>query len=266
MKKIYYLITALIVSGIFTMSLQAQLSDRVNSPSTLNDGTRPVSGNMGFFIGASVNDVQNWLNDLVGFEGLPLMNLKYYLSSDLVARASIEARKYKVIEQGDMDGTINLGQNRRVDNHIESELFITPGVEKHFASSNIGDAYVGAGLPLGVIRSKDKVENEYDGGDYDRTKTTRRTLVYGLDVFFGMQIFIADLPIAVGAEFGLSGLGHMGNKYKSEYEASAGGVSTSQTVYTVNDTGFGYQYSKLKSNDFDLSGNVTFTFSYFFKR
>ena len=59
----------------------------------------------------------------------------------------------------------------------------------------------------------------------------RKSLCVGLEAFIGLQAFIADLPVSVGFEYGLSGMFHTGQKVKTEvYDAVN---NTTQTTYQL---------------------------------
>ena len=267
MKKIYLLLVTVLMSGILSNSLLAQLSDRVNSPSTFKTGTRPLAGDMGVFIGVSSEDIDNWL-DLQDFTGLPLINLKYYVTDKFVARLGIQATKTKDVVKGDVDATLDapIGRTKLEYKNLESEIKLVFGVEKHFLATNLVDVYLGAGLPLGINREVLENNVEYDNGNYNESSTSRKTILYGYDLYIGLQGFMADLPLALGIEFGLSGLGHLGNKYKHTIKSDNGAVQTDIEYFTTDAAGLGVPYTKLTATDFDLSGSARVTLTYFFKR
>ena len=55
MKRISIYLGLLLLATTFAFDVEAQLSDRINNPSAIRAGTRPVAGNFGFFIALEVD-------------------------------------------------------------------------------------------------------------------------------------------------------------------------------------------------------------------
>jgi hypothetical protein len=272
-KKI--IIGAGLLAFLFTGIAHAQLSDRVNSPSTLKIGTRPVSGNMGLMLGASYNDINLLLDDSLSYEALPVINMKYYLSDENVFTLGIKWNKSKVVYGGTIDTLVNGGVTSLLEHKsVQAELLIVPGFEKHFLPTNILDAYVGIRVPLGMVRDITENNNEQVDGDYSYYQSSRNSMVYGLDGFVGVQGFVADLPISIGIEFELSGLGYMKNKSKVKSEtrvttAPNSTTTTDYTYYTAEDEtpvpNFN-RFSSLSDRKFDITNDFRIAITYYFKR
>ncbi|MBI4945943.1 MAG: hypothetical protein HY840_06035 [Bacteroidetes bacterium] len=251
----------------------AQLSDRQNNPGKFKIGTRPVAGNLGFMIGGSMSDFKTLIKGDSSKNTLPLLALKYYKSDSQVWRLGVKATKNSTVRKGKIDTTGNylMGLPTSVSKDsvtMTSEFLLYPGIEKHFLSSNIFDAYLAASLPLGFLREK-QINNEDIGNttsDYSHHKMSKMSLIYGIEAFFGIQAFIADLPLALGLEMGVSGIGYRGEKYKHKDEESNLGVATNQTYYTYKDDPMNAKYSSLKSNSYELKGSVRLTLSYYFAK
>ncbi|MCK4662230.1 MAG: hypothetical protein KAT68_05155 [Bacteroidales bacterium] len=263
-----FLMFLLIIPGLLLANVvKAQLSDRINSPTTFKVGTRPIAGNMAISIGTSYRDIEDFFDEDKDFEALPIVTFKYYNSDDLVITFGIKEKNEKVVRTGDIDpivdgGLLTLKEYKKV----ESEFMIVPGVEKHFLGSNILDVYIGACVPLGLVRDVliDK-ENYTDGGKVEST-AIKNSFAYGLDGFVGVQAFIADLPLALGLEFKISGMGYRGKKTKHEYSMTAVGTAVNQTYYTADDDPDNLLFKDLKSRTFETSSDIRFSLNYFFGR
>ena len=190
------------------------------------------------------------------------------MKDNMVFRIGVKANKSKTVLKGEIDPAVNGigGLISKTDITNESGLYITPAIEKHFLNSNLLDAYVVATLPLGRI--KENVVNDWKNeiGDYSEHSMTKNSLAYGLEGHVGLQAFIADLPLALGFEAGISGIGYRGDKYKNVHNSSLGGVVESQKYYTFKDDPQNIKYSDLKSNSFETSGSVRLTISYYFRK
>ncbi len=265
MKKLQYVL--LLAMALGSLDAYSQLSDRVNSPSTFKVGTRPVMGNYGLYFGLAYNELEYWFDHDISYNGLPIVSFKYYRTDNNVWRIGFQTSTTREISSGDIDPVINGGtvvKAKLVDNTSRTTFY--PGFEHHFTSSNIMDVYIGTLIPLGWDRSKYIDEEERSNGDYFNSSKTHTSLTYGLEAFVGVQAFVADLPLALGLDFGVAALGHMFDKYKFEQSSKFGALTTSQTYYTVDEDGFGVKYEKLNHRDFQLQGNVRITITYFFKK
>jgi hypothetical protein len=266
MNKIF----ALIIISCFAFSLTgySQLSDRVNSPTTFKVGTRPLKGNLGLYFGLDYNQIESWFkNDSTDYSGLPLVNLKYYVSDKLVAKIGFQITNESKTATGLVDPLVDgslLTERNEVD--MTSKYIFTPGIEYHFKSSNILDVYVGGLLPFGMSAQEYVNDSKYKTGEYSLYKRTLKCFTYGYEAFVGLQAFVADLPFAIGMEFGAAGLGHLKNKYKHESNIMMGGISTSQIYYTTDKDAAYVRYRDLTSQDFKLQGNIRINLTYFFNK
>lgn len=265
MNKIY----SLIIVFFITISLTgySQLSDRVNSPTTFKVGTRPLQGNLGLYFGIDYNQIESWFNDSTEYSGLPIVSLKYYLSDKLVAKMGFQISKVSKTIKGLVDPLVDgsmLTERNEID--MTSKYIFTPGVEYHFKSSNILDVYVGGLIPFGTSSQEYVSDSRYLTGEYSLYKRTLKSFTYGYEAFVGLQAFIADLPFAIGMEFGVAGIGHLKNKYKHEVNTKLGGIDISQTYYTTDKDAIYTRYRDLTSQDFKLQGNIRINLTYFFNK
>ncbi len=241
-----------------------QLSDRVNSPSTFKVGTRPISGNLGLYFGISYLDIESLFDD--DYSGIPLVNLKYYVTDDIVARMGFQISKKNVVEKGTIDPFVDgslLTEKNFVD--FTSEFTLTPGFEYHFTNSNLLDVYIGAIFPVGRVKGEFRNDSKYSTGEYSIYKRTKKSLAYGYEGFIGLQAFVADLPVAIGFDVGFAGFGHKKDKFKHEMNTLISGITFDQLYYSVETIDPYTKYMDLESSNFELEGNARITISYFFK-
>jgi hypothetical protein len=271
MKKILPILILLIV---FNLKGYSQLSDRVNSPSTFKVGTRPLKGNFGISFGISTADVKDIINivtDSIQYKGTPLVTFKYYVTDNIVARMGFKVSNTSKTIKGLVDPLVDgslLTERNEIDNF--SSFLLTPGIEYHFATTNLLDVYLGGLIPFGITSKEFVDDARYSTGGYDLYTRTLRSFTYGYEMFAGLQAFIADLPVAIGFDFGFAGLGHLKDKYKHELKVSAGGVTINQTFYTkdpVPVAGLSFtKYRDLTSKNFKLEGSIRLTVTYFFNK
>lgn len=244
----------MILLFIGSAPLMAQISEGEPYSRTIRTGNRPGSGDWGIFIGPSLTDIGSMVNREISWQGLPLVNIKHYYSDELELRCGIQLSK-----------TTDKSVGNLMDDDIEYESFykesesyyrLTPGVAYHFSSKNILDVYVGASLPLGI--SGDKYINVFDGDNYGTQKRT--SFEIGLGAFIGLQCFVADLPVAIGFEYGITGYKSLGEQYKNITTDENG---AEQIFYTTSPSS-DYQYSELKKSSGYLGSDIRFTISYFF--
>jgi hypothetical protein len=175
-------------------------------------------------------------------------------SNNLELRVGLETYKLKEKMTGESEG-------KETHKYNESTLMLYPGFAYHFSRLNILDVYVGAELPLGW--DTNSVKSVYD--NYT-DNTTKKSFVIGLGAFIGLQAYIADLPLAVGLEYGISSRLDTGLKYKYER------TEDNQTTVTYSPSGsFSHiwpdsnSYDKLNARRGEIGGQFRITLSYYFK-
>ncbi len=272
MKKIKLFLVACLPAMLLSESASAQLSDRVNNPTTFKVGTRPVEGNLGVAIGLGRKDFEGWFK--IGeddtatsrvFENLPLITIKYYSSDDFVLTLGVKADSYRKTFKGDVAPEFNANRiSSKYTKTVESEYMFVPGVEKHFLNSNILDVYVAGRIPLGVVTDINIKNEDYENQNYTYNEHKRRSFLVGYDLSLGVQMFVADLPFAIGLEGGLAGYGYLKNKTKHTESYSRNGISADNEFFTVE--GDDVQYSSLRSRTFELGSTYRISFAYFFSK
>ena len=265
---------------------KAQISDRVNDESTYLLGARPEAGNFGFFFGMSTVDIMDLSNDSLSISAIPIINVKYYYTDKLVIKAGIYAKKKRrsIDGEGDPNITANtddgdfISTGRTAYKHVETDASwsFTLGAEKHFDLSNIIDGYIGANGNLGYVRSVRKDNIAYSNGSFEDNEGSSFGFTYGLETVIGTNFFIADLPMSLGIETGLSFKNYGANKYKTKYDENMGGTASSGTYYTssiddfeddyANSAANNLQFTDLKARRFDILPLARITFTYYLKQ
>lgn len=183
-----------------------------NSSVIPRTGNRPQAGDWGLYLGGSVSQVMDLIDyvnskGVEGYYGLPVINLKYYSSDNLEWRMGFQfaarTQNDKTVaptydDDGEVDGVETLSKSYNGSNYTR----FLPGLAYHFSSSNLLDVYLGAQLPIGFNSETEKtIWDDGDNEDYCH----KGSFVVGAGIFMGLQMFIADLPIAIGLEAGYSG-------------------------------------------------------------
>ncbi len=269
MKKIllFTALVALTVSQSF-----GQLSTRENYDVNLRLGTRPQAGDAALqFVLPIGGDGSAHLfrgNSLLAND---FLTYKYYHTDDVVIRGglrwSVESGKFSG-DAADSSATNPIPQAnlKTLDQKfVNRDFSIAAGLEKHFTNSNIFDVYAGAEVLIGL--GKDKTRENYDffNGNQNYTTTTTNTRVLGFGLITGFNVFIAELPLSVGLEYGLTGKWLFGGKTKVEFEQRAGSASASGEYYMQTEDAFGNpdnnslggarQYSDLSRRTFNMNTN-----------
>lgn len=260
---------------IFSSVSFAQLSQRENDPATYKIGTRPIAGNMAFYVGLDAKTIGDLLKkkddsdqQLTTKTNFPLVNVKYYIDNNTVFRVGLSINKDKSVFKG--KDAVDTTGNESVESKsktVTSEYLLIPAIEKHFNTNNFLDAYVGAQALIGFV--KDRHDTTDVRANNDSYKEVRRgnSPVYGLGGFIGIQAFIADLPLAVGLEYGIVGKGYLSNKYKTEVETTVGGTTTTtNSVSTPSNDSYNGLYQKGSSREFEINNMVRVTLNYFFTK
>jgi hypothetical protein len=260
---------------IFSSASFAQLSQRENLPATYKLGTRPVEGDLGFYVGVDAKTIGNLFNgsSSSGSDALrtktdfPLVNVKYYLTNTTVLRLGVALTKEKDLFSAtgavDTTGNASVEAKSATSSH---EYLLIPAIEKHFGSSNFLDAYVGAQLYLGMLRDRKDSLDVRENGDQYELKRRGGAFITGLGGFIGLQAFIADLPLAVGVEYGIVGKTYLGQKYKVQESQTVGGVVINNDHVEDPDNNAFSGYQKGSSREFTLSNMVRVTLNYYFSR
>lgn len=203
LKKLFLFAFAL---GMSAMS-NAQISTGETSSKVIRTGNRAQAGNFGIYLGATSDIFKNIGASGVNFSAIPLINVKYMKTDQLEYRLGFEwYDKYESDNQFDGDND----DVKYSSTNSESKFMFYPGVAYHFSPKNLLDVYVGAEVPIGfgTVGNHSYVDgNDGEGNDISaREGHTAKVFRMGAGAFIGLQAYIANLPIALGVEYGVSTL------------------------------------------------------------
>ena len=266
---------------------QAQLSQGQTYSTKIVTGNRPVAGDWGLYFGPSYSEiadlVETWNSQDEKAFGLPLINLKYYLNNRTEMRFGIQYNGHYTNASGNYDvnfdeiysyyeenfGTRNIPLT---DKYYTRRFRVSPGMAFHFSPKNILDVYIGASIPVGVdvmhsvyeTENYQVVTNEATGNHslqkYEvKDNYNYNSFVIGLGAFIGLQAFVADLPLSLGFEYGMTGMLRANDKW---YHEVADGYGNSQTYYTRD--GDYQHFDQLNNKSKYMGTDFRFTISYYF--
>ena len=212
------------------LSAQAQITTGESSSKVIRTGNRAQAGNFGIYFGATTDMFKNLSNGGPdNFNCMPLINVKYMKTDQLEYRLGFEWwKKSDSMDNGNAETS-----------ESESSFMFYPGVAYHFNRNNLLDVYVGGELPIG-FGSKGM-----EWGDDDASASQFKV---GLGAFIGLQAYVANLPIAVGVEYGVSTLyNHVGDGTMSK---------DGMTIQQIQED--------FSQSQWKLGHQVRFTLSYYF--
>jgi hypothetical protein len=242
MKKLVIAALALCM-GFVTAT--AQITTGKSSAQVVRTGNRAEAGNFGLYLGATADMFRNLVNiDEAELKALPLINFKYMVNDNVEARLGLE---WWTMSTGNkVSGENASGDYKTKHKNKETSKYFYPGIAYHFSNSNLLDVYVGAELPIGWESTVVKDFADSEALDYN-TKTVTRDFNIGLGAFVGLQAYVANLPLAVGVEYGISSLKTVSsNKY-------------------VTDEKQEYKPERRKDNTWNVGHQARLTLTYFFK-
>ena len=242
MKKLVIAALALCM-GFVTAT--AQITTGKSSAQVVRTGNRAEAGNFGLYLGATADMFKNLLSvDEAELKALPLINFKYMVNDNVEARLGLE---WWTMSTGNkVTGENASGDYKSKYKNKETSKYFYPGIAYHFSNSNLLDVYVGAELPIGWESTVIRDFADSDVVEY-KTKTVTRDFNIGLGAFVGLQAYVANLPLAVGVEYGISSLKSVSsNKYVTDEEQE-------------------YKPERRKDNTWNVGHQARLTLTYFFK-
>lgn len=231
-------------------ALHAQLSTRTNADGQYPFSTRPVQGTkmltLNFDLPMESNDDSTSegknLYERLGFSTGKLFRVKYFYTSNLAIRGAVNIYRESSVSKGDIDTTSG-GSGGMIANHmknVERSFLLVPGLEYHFAYTNLFDVYAGADVMLGRGTTAMRNDQEFTGDAYSKMESKTPYTAFGLNPFVGANIFLANLPLSIGIEYGISAAWKFGDKTKVTSETkTAGGTETSTEYFTQENDPFG---------------------------
>lgn len=261
MKKNNYFTKSLLVVVMLCVCASTQAFGQISNGSptarTIKTGNRPGEGDWGLYVGVNTNQINALGNREITWKGIPILNFKYFVSDNFEARLGFLGNSTSQKMKGDIYDVPFDESTAMVYKAKEGEYCLYPGFAYHFSETNILDVYVGCSIPLGL--NYDKYTDMYDGKNWNSYK--RSSFEIGFEGFVGLQCFIADLPLAIGMEYGFSAVKYFGQKYK---HIVLDADDHEQTYYSTEAEDTGEYYKNLKRSSGKFESEVRFTISYYF--
>jgi hypothetical protein len=288
MKKSLLFFTGALLIG---SSALGQLSTRDNNDGNFRLGTRAQAGDAALHFVIPIVDLSAHDGSSAGLylgntlSSGDLLTFKYWHTNDLVIRGGF--RFYA--DNSHANGTaVDSTDANPINEDFELELVesrsimrdysIAFGAEKHFSNSNIWDVYVGGEALIGLGKDKSVNNMTYFNGDIDNTTVTTSTKVFGFAGVVGFQVYVAELPLAIGLEYGWGGKWIFDGRTKvdRQLEIDAADISFTETWYQqdvdaqgnpdLNTLGLPRQYSDLSRRSFNMETNnsVRLTIAFLF--
>lgn len=263
MRKFTFLTKSLLIAVVLCVCAVSQAFGQISNGSptarTIKTGNRPGAGDWGLYVGLSLDQIKALKDKEINWKGIPILNFKYFASDELELRLGFLGNSKSVKAKGSLYDELWEGSTSNFIKQKDGEYVFYPGVAYHFSPTNILDVYVGCDIPIGY--SYDKYIYQYDGKN-DGTQT-RSSFELGFEGFVGLQCFIADLPLAIGVEYGFGAMRYFGQKYKNIVLDED---DNEQTYYTTDKdeddpTTF---YKDLKRQKGKFGSEIRFTVSYYF--
>jgi hypothetical protein len=148
---------------------------------------------------------------------------------------------------------------------------LMPGLEYHFSNSNFFDVYAGGDLYLGFERYRKREDYDFTNDFYTYRNTVKNSTKLGLGGIVGINMFVLDLPISIGVEYGLSGIWHLGNKYHVKEAINDALGERKNEYYTQDLDAFNnpdansYTELKKRSSVLETNNNVRLLVNIYFK-
>lgn len=246
----------LLVAIASVSSTMAQLTTREAAPNSYRLGAYPQAGDLSlmfnlFNITNYASDSTSDVGNIANVNGLgrgDLITAKYYWTDNVAFRAGIKLqREVSGKSSFDTDTSSELFSNdpdnispfagtvtteETSTKRVVRDWAIKLGIEKHFSNSNFFDVYAGADLYLGLGKEKFELNTTTADGTPETGFSTVENLTssrsytkLGVLPFIGVQMFVLDLPVSVGIEYGWDALWKFGGMYKNDIEITQEGVS-----------------------------------------
>ncbi|MFN8417006.1 MAG: hypothetical protein U0U66_11805 [Cytophagaceae bacterium] len=271
MRKLRFLLCATLLPFL----CQAQFPERTNETYQYNVGARPVKGYKALtfsFDPLNVIGSDDAFFTKIGLTDGSLFNAKYFISDNVAIRGGFRLYKEGSRSTGDVDVTLTGGTiSARELKEAKNEFILIPGIERHFGYSNIFDVYVAGEMMMGLGRNI-RVENtDYTNGFHDYETRISPKKMFGLGAVAGVNVFILDLPISVGIEYGLHSMYTFGDKTKVDYDVNDATGQSSGTYFVQEKDPFGNadpnSYSNLKASSsyINTASNFRVNINIYFK-
>lgn len=263
MKKLFLSLAAFaaVVGG------HAQLSDRENYDQHIKLGARPKAGDAALQFVIPLSEGTEAQGQFFGnlLSTGDLLTFKYYDTDTQVKRFGIRISSDNWNNKGTIaDSTAltpppadNLKEFK--SKSIDRQFNLAFGQEMHYSPKNIFDVYAGGEVLLGFGKVKTRDFQVFDNGDEFESVRTTNTHNLGFGLVTGFNVFVAELPISLGIEYGINGMWTFGGKTRVSETSNVGGTTT-EAEWVEQESDFTgapdtHQYSKLSRREFNMNTN-----------
>lgn len=254
MKKLLLLAAVAMLVGFES---NAQISVAEPTSNTIRVGNRPGKGSFGIYVGFTADMFNDMFSKDTEFKSLPLVNIKYLWTDNWEARLGLQFYKKGETVAHEYDNEDDVTKYK--SEYLFTQNRIYPGVAYHFAKNNILDVYGGAELLVGWEKKKDQVLSD---DNYVNGAGSMTSFQFGGGLFIGLQAFVADLPLAIGLEYGFHGYGNYGCKYKQATEDGDWFSSDPETFKKLGNI----SGKDMSARTTQFGQQVRLTISYYFNR
>ena len=268
MRKVTLLLLACFVLG----TVSAQLTTRENRAFQPKFGNLPQAGDAALQFVIPVSSIFGYNDDSRLYNGNLLqqgdfLTFKYYQTDNLVYRGAVRVvfdNFVTVGTQADSSEFNPIDEDFAIQDlkykTIMNEFNLALGAEQHFARSNFFDVYAGGEILIGLGRDRSVREEDYFNGDKNYVTAVTPTRIFGFAGVVGFNIPVAELPISVGLEYGLSGKWLFSGKTKVKEEVDfEGGANYTAEYFTQQNNPFealdNRLYSDLRRRTFNVNTN-----------
>jgi hypothetical protein len=280
MKKISTMIAGALIA--VAPSMHAQLSSRTGSEGQFMLGTRPAEGTKMLTFNFDVpsgapEDTGSGANlySRLGLTNGRFFKAKYFWRSDVALRGAINISRSGASSKGDIDTSgQGGGGGGLISNNFRSvdrSFLLVPGIEYHFAYTNLFDIYAGGDVILGRGVSVMRNDQDFTNDAYNRMESKTPYTALGLNPFVGVNVFIANMPVSLGLEYGITAAWKLGGRTKVTSETKTpGGAEVSREYYTQDTDALGNpdanEYSSLSRSRSTIStvNNFRITLNLYF--
>lgn len=270
MTRLLILFFILIPAFVF-----AQFSGRTGDSTVYKLGGRPVKGYKAItlsFDPQSIFNSDDAFYKKVGLSDGNLFRGKYFFKDNMALRLGMRLAKESQKSKGTIDTAFAGGNvSGREQRDSKYEFVLVPGVERHFSNSNIFDVYVAGELYLGFGRTLTTDNTNYSNGFYEHNRRATPKYMAGLGALIGVNMFVLDLPLSIGIEYGLNAVYNLSNKTKVLSEVQDATGTSNNTYYTQEKDPFGNadnnQYNSLKSTSsyINTASNFRVNLNFYFR-
>ncbi len=140
-----------------------------------------------------------------------------------------------------------------------------------FKYTNIFDVYTGTDLVIGKSKELNQQDETYINDYFSNYKSRTSYFAFGITPFVGLNVFVLDLPISLGIEYGFNALWKFGGATKVESTIKDASGEKTTTYYSQETDADGNEdplnYSSLSKRNVSINSvnNLRLTLNIYFE-